>query len=692
MSMKLDELTHGVPKGSQKPYKHPMATDDPEKYVGKWEAYDTPQGLRRVKKKKKVKESLTRPVPYQWVEQSEKGWYAKFQSGTEKFFVAIAPMVSNPKIWGIMWDTEWFGVKKSPQEVFATVLAVIKDFFAHKQPETILFKPNNDKLMKVYKAMARALEPTLRQMGYEVDYRKPTFGVIRKVVKEARLDELMDRPARYVWDEPRRDGTVETASFESNGVKYVAFFTFKNYMSYELSDAENFKSIRNKRKVWEMEFDRVGWEPYNSTRELLSKKPRGKALEVLSTVATIIGDFLRKKNPDQLYFSTTLEGLKVAYKGMGRILEPKLHSLGYELDWHEPLKGQLIGYIERRSAMLEDTDVSYVTRRAPTQNAIGAEELYPTDVVAQRKSKKAPLKTVRQSVKALGGKLPRLDEARLDELMDRPLSYEWQETYRNRAGQITMVPVLFYSNGIEYEVLFDMLGSKNDRWMMEFSHRGDGVDSGVYSPKRIEGQPRGKPMEVFATVVKIASEFINTYSPDNLTFATAHEGLKKVYMAMARMLQPELTKLGYRVSFSSNNDQLRGDITKIASDKLDETIRKPQFGILNTDYEVQDEAGNVIGVCEVHDNVIEKLMAKDVDEEFLGRILRNLLSVLVREADRIKAPLRMQLQPGSRDDLKRFLERFGFRHVGDNIMKRIEGSVTPPSVIMATGINGSQEA
>ena len=532
MSMKLDELTHGVPKGSQKRYKHPMATDDPKKYVGKWEAYDTPQGLSRVKKKK-VKESLTSPVPYQWVEQSEKGWYAKFQSGTEKFFVAFAPTISNPKLWGIMWDTEWFGVKNSAQEVFATILAVIRDFFSKKRPDLIEFKPNNGKLMRVYKAMSKALEPELKKLGYEMDYRKPGFGLIRKVVSETRLDELMDRPGKYVWDEPRQDGHVETASFESNGVKYVAFFTLKNYMSYELNDAENFKSIRNKRKVWELEFDRVGWEPFVSTREALKKKPKGKALEVLSTVAAIIGEFLRKKNPDQLYFSTTSPGLKVAYQGMGRILQPKLHSLGYELDWREPLKGQLVGYIERRSAMLpEDTDVSYVTRRAPTQNAIGAEELYPTDVVAQRKSKKAPLKTVRQSVKALGGKLPRLDE----------------------------------------------------------------------------------------------------------------------------------------------------------------TIRKPQFGIMNTDYEVQDEAGNVIGVCEIHDNVIEKLMTKTTDEEYLGKILRNLLSVLVREADRIKAPLRMQLQPGSRDDLKRFLERFGFRHVGDNIMKRVEGSVTPPSVIMATGINGSDEA
>ncbi len=34
-----------VEKGSQKRYKNPLATDDPEKYIGKWEAYDEPQGI-----------------------------------------------------------------------------------------------------------------------------------------------------------------------------------------------------------------------------------------------------------------------------------------------------------------------------------------------------------------------------------------------------------------------------------------------------------------------------------------------------------------------------------------------------------------------------------------------------------------------------------------------------------------------
>lgn len=44
--MKLDELQNRVRKGSQKKYRHPFATDDPAKYVGKWEKYDKPQGIK----------------------------------------------------------------------------------------------------------------------------------------------------------------------------------------------------------------------------------------------------------------------------------------------------------------------------------------------------------------------------------------------------------------------------------------------------------------------------------------------------------------------------------------------------------------------------------------------------------------------------------------------------------------------
>ena len=43
--MKISELKKGVDKGSQKRATHPTATDDPDKYIGKWEAYDEPQGI-----------------------------------------------------------------------------------------------------------------------------------------------------------------------------------------------------------------------------------------------------------------------------------------------------------------------------------------------------------------------------------------------------------------------------------------------------------------------------------------------------------------------------------------------------------------------------------------------------------------------------------------------------------------------
>jgi len=44
--MNLHELKRGVEKGSQKRAKHPLGTDDPDKYIGKWEEYTEPQGIK----------------------------------------------------------------------------------------------------------------------------------------------------------------------------------------------------------------------------------------------------------------------------------------------------------------------------------------------------------------------------------------------------------------------------------------------------------------------------------------------------------------------------------------------------------------------------------------------------------------------------------------------------------------------
>ena len=55
--------------------------------------------------------------------------------------------------------------------------------------------------------------------------------------------------------------------------------------------------------------------------------------------------------------------------------------------------------------------------------------------------------------------------------------------------------------------------------------------------------------------------------------------------------------------------------------------------------------------------------------------------MLVRDADLTNANISMQINDQDDLEMKRFLERFGFRHVGDGVFRRTAGAITPPSVV-----------
>jgi hypothetical protein len=102
----------------------------------------------------------------------------------------------------------------------------------------------------------------------------------------------------------------------------------------------------------------------------------------------------------------------------------------------------------------------------------------------------------------------------------------------------------------------------------------------------------------------------------------------------------------------------------------------------SADYELRDDKDQkTIGVASISHGVIELLSVRnDIIEDFGGHIMSRLLNTIVRDADAANANLAIALDDPSDLQHKRFMERFGFRAVGKNIMKRNAGSVTPPSV------------
>ena len=102
----------------------------------------------------------------------------------------------------------------------------------------------------------------------------------------------------------------------------------------------------------------------------------------------------------------------------------------------------------------------------------------------------------------------------------------------------------------------------------------------------------------------------------------------------------------------------------------------------NADYEVKD-GEKTVGRATVTDGVIEELMINQdaAEEHFNGHALSTTLGTIVRDADLQNANLAMKIVDLEDQDMKRFLERFGFRHTGEGVFKRTAGSITPPSVI-----------
>ena len=323
---------------------------------------------------------------------------------------------------------------------------------------------------------------------------------------------------------------------------------------------------------------------------------------------------------------------------------------------------QGIGSVKKKKVK-EDGSLGSNTSRFAPDDAIPADQIYPTDIEMIKRSRKAPLKTVRKSVKALSGPLhPQLSEA-------------LNRTYPYKLAPGSLSDDLDYvfttDNGATINVQIKTMGAP-DMWRIEFYDFG-----ALYNKQKYDSENR---FAILATVVRISLEFMNREKPYAVYIAPANKHLANIY---TKLLNQYIGQLGYQIV---NNDSA-GIIVKQKEPVMAETIRKVTFGIINAEFEVVGPDEKPVGVCEVTDNVVTKLMAlQGADEAFLGQIISSLLNILVRRADKQNAPLSMELAPDRMSELKPFLERFGFRLTNDNIMKRVAGSITPPSVAITPGL------
>jgi hypothetical protein len=127
-----------------------------------------------------------------------------------------------------------------------------------------------------------------------------------------------------------------------------------------------------------------------------------------------------------------------------------------------------------------------------------------------------------------------------------------------------------------------------------------------------------------------------------------------------------------------NVSDINEQVNRILSEAIPRVLPKDY----SADYELRDDRDqDTIGVARINHGVIELLSVRnDIAEDFNGHVMSRLMTTIVRDADAANSNLAIALDDPSDQQHKRFLERFGFRGVGKNIMKRNAGSVTPPSV------------
>ncbi len=119
------------------------------------------------------------------------------------------------------------------------------------------------------------------------------------------------------------------------------------------------------------------------------------------------------------------------------------------------------------------------------------------------------------------------------------------------------------------------------------------------------------------------------------------------------------------------------------SKRLDETIRFPSAGVLDSDYLIKDDQDQEAAKARVQGGVIVLFAIRsDLEPDDQTKTKDLLLRSIIMDADNSNANLSIEITPNGFDELelRRFFERFGFRRVSDTIMKRNAGSIHPASM------------
>lgn len=287
----------------------------------------------------KLNELFDSPAKWKWNSKTSNSMGATFQIGKQRYQVGFDK-----------WSTDYFSSSKKHQDVweiaflldqgsvefgntgtgnefvvFATVIAIIKEWIKKVKPELFIFE--GDKGLgkeKLYKKMVGYLAKSIKGLGYshQTDDNRSdeTEFIFRRTINETQLNELFDAPETWEWESHGQ--TEHYANFEIGIYSYAVAFE-----AYDQSDKKGWQ------ESWEISFSQQrsegGERSFNNTKT-------GNEFAVFSTVIAIIKEWLQEYEPMQFYFGGHKgQGKGALYQKIIKYIARAIRDLGYSVEQTE---------------------------------------------------------------------------------------------------------------------------------------------------------------------------------------------------------------------------------------------------------------------------------------------------------------------------------------------------------------------
>jgi hypothetical protein len=763
----ITELTKGVKKGSQNREKIGFASDDPSKYVGKWEAYDEPQGINSPAGKKMTKTEGIGDGKYTQLYRgmnsgqegnsyytTDKEWARQFtQSGQDSEIKAVRYPTGRifknnplPKAYGLddddiaimdrAWDEGYKGVwmdegqgqpdsvyfmRSRPSELTEGVNPNTSGSYEWVSPSTALFNvdgvmframfgnwfafdvaPEQDRPKNPSTGFTTKVFSTLVTMILDyLETRKPdrmafVGGSKSRDSLYGRLVNLFkDRlPAGYVvtGNKANENSATEYTIQKVSGIKEGIVDGMKFYHGQprpEGGQIEQFKLPRGDDGIY---FSNNPDYAMGYATEFRAEKP-DPSFDDFDKTGVTYPVYLDLKNPLILNGDDEAVFEKYTQRGFKR---SEVMAQGYDgiiLKYTDgEIEAQAYDPRQIRSAIGEGSLGPHPNSgMSNSSTGLGSTppqiELNPS--VWQRKTNgkqkmaghKAPSVLVRRNVKkSTMNKNRKLNSEVTEVFGDSSNSFPYDF---NSSGWIDI------DVGIEgLEVVVGMEDIKNYNQSLPsgvnvgmVTQTEDGMHLGI-EPAKV-GMTTKDTIRLFNTLMNIVRQYVETNDPDRLYFV-AVKPMEGIYQRLIRRFvntDEWNIKVIKDVPIPMAGTNLNAYMIE-KKNMVSETYREPKHKQLNTDYEVEDN-GEMVAKASISDGVIDEFMIRDDvgNNDFRGKYMSGLMSAIVRDADMTNSNMSMQIPDQYDMEMKRFLERFGFKHVGDGVFRRTAGSLTPPSVI-----------